>query len=597
MGDRSHPDARVRPQLGLPDRYEAVRHIASGGMASVWCARDRALGRNVAIKLLAERFADDPAGSERFTREARAAARLSGHPNVVMIYDVGETDESAGAPGRAFIVMEYLAGGTVADALRVDSVRRVHTVKWIHEAAAAVDYGHERGVLHRDIKPANLLLDRDRVLHVADFGIARLGTEDTITGTDQVLGTASYLAPERALGRPATEASDRYSLAVAAYELLVGERPFTSAHFAAQARQHVEDKPPAASERNRALPPAVDAVLARGMAKRPEQRWPSAQDFAQAIEAALTETATRTYRAGGARAGAAAGAGAGAAGAAAAVGGGRAARPAAAVGAGRAARTAPRARPVGAGRPRRGTGAPEPGTGTTVALNRRRRRFRGARVPALAALAAGAGVAIAIAGTIGSGGSSGTHSASAGTQREASAATLSHKPPAPPHKQQQTTTRTASTVTATPAAATTPAPLAETLEARGHQLMVDGNYSAAIPVLQQAVTAASPGSLTYAYALYDLGRSLRLAGDPADAAKVLYQRLQIPNQTGTVRAQLQLALLALGDKARSGGAGAGPGAGPGPGKHHGHLVRGGGPPGGGPPGGGPPAGDGSSQGD
>ena len=203
MGDRSHPDARVRPQLGLPDRYEVVRHIASGGMASVWCARDRALGRNVAIKLLAERFADDPAGSERFTREARAAARLSGHPNVVMIYDVGETDESAGAPGRAFIVMEYLAGGTVADALRVDSVRRVHTVKWIHEAAAAVDYGHERGVLHRDIKPANLLLDRDRVLHVADFGIARLGTEDTITGTGQVLGTASYLAPERALdGRP-----------------------------------------------------------------------------------------------------------------------------------------------------------------------------------------------------------------------------------------------------------------------------------------------------------------------------------------------------------------------------------------------------------
>ncbi len=579
MGDRSHPDARVRPQLGLPDRYEAVRHIASGGMASVWCARDRALGRNVAIKLLAERFADDPAGSERFTREARAAARLSGHPNVVMIYDVGETDESAGAPGRAFIVMEYLAGGTVADALRVDSVRRVHTVEWIHEAAAAVDYGHERGVLHRDIKPANLLLDRDRVLHVADFGIARLGTEDTITGTGQVLGTASYLAPERALGRPATEASDRYSLAVAAYELLVGERPFTSAHFAAQARQHVEDEPPAASERNRALPPAIDAVLARGMAKRPEQRWPSAQDFAQAIEAALTEPATRTYRAGGARSGASAGAGAGAA---------------AAVGAGRAARAAPRARPVGSGRPRRGTRAHESGTGVTVPLNRRRRRFHGARVPALAALAAGAGVAIAIAGTIGGGGSSGTHSAAAGTQREASAATVSHKPPAPPPKP-QTTTHTASAVTATPAAATTPAPLAETLEARGHQLMVDGNYSAAIPVLQQAVTAASPGSLTYAYALYDLGRSLRLAGDPADAAKVLYQRLQIPNQTGTVRAQLQLALLALGDKARSGGAGAGPGFGPG--KRHGHLVRGGGPPGGGPPGAGPPTGDGNSQGD
>ncbi|MGH2887940.1 MAG: serine/threonine-protein kinase, partial [Solirubrobacteraceae bacterium] len=272
MGDRSPAGVGVRPDLGLPERYEPLRHIATGGMASVWCARDRALGRNVAIKLLAERFAYDDGAMERFMREARAAARLSGHPNVVMIYDVGETGTVDENPSSAFIVMEYLAGGTVADALRVDSVRRVHAAKWVHEAASAVDYAHSRGVLHRDIKPANLLLDRARVLHVADFGIARLGTEDTITASGQVLCTASYLAPERALGRPATDASDRYSLAVAAYELLVGERPFTATNFAVQARQHVEDEPPAASERNRALPPAVDAVLARGMAKRPEQR-------------------------------------------------------------------------------------------------------------------------------------------------------------------------------------------------------------------------------------------------------------------------------------------------------------------------------------
>ena len=132
---------------------------------------------------------------------------------------------------------------------------------------------------------------------MGDFGIARLGTEDTITGTGQVLGTASYLAPERALGRPATDASDRYSLAVVAYELLVGERPFTSSHFAVQARQHVEEEPPAASSRNRALPPTVDAVLARGMAKRPEERWPSAHEFAQALEAALREPTARPIRA------------------------------------------------------------------------------------------------------------------------------------------------------------------------------------------------------------------------------------------------------------------------------------------------------------
>src|ERR1700751_5277052 len=117
MGELSPADARVRPDLRLPERYEPLRHIATGGMASVWGARDGALGRNVAIKLLAEQFAYDEGAMERFMREARAAARLSGHPNVVMIYDVGEAPALDGGPSRAFIVMEYLAGGTVADAL------------------------------------------------------------------------------------------------------------------------------------------------------------------------------------------------------------------------------------------------------------------------------------------------------------------------------------------------------------------------------------------------------------------------------------------------------------------------------------------------
>jgi eukaryotic-like serine/threonine-protein kinase len=545
MGDRSHADAGVERELGLPGRYEPLRHIAAGGMASVWCARDQALGRNVAIKLLAERFADDEAGASRFMREARAAARLSGHPNVVMIYDVGETDPGVGEGPRAFIVMEYLAGGTVADALRVDSVRRVHTVKWLHEASSALDYAHSRGVLHRDIKPANLLLDRDRTLHVGDFGIARLGTEDTITGTGQVLGTASYLAPERALGRAATEASDRYSLAVVAYELLVGERPFTSTHFAAQARQHVEDEPPAASERNRALPPTVDAVLARGMAKRPEQRWPTAQAFAQALESALREPTTRPIRV--------------------------------------AAAAPPPARPI---RP---------------ATSRPRRRWRGPRVSAVAALAAGAIVAVAVAGTIGSGGGAPARSSITSARRSTPSATTTarrpaaHAKPAPSASTTPTPTPpTTPTVTDTPAAATTPAPTAETLDAQGHQLMMDDNYTAAIPVLRQAVADASPSSLTYAYALYDLGRSLRLAGDPRQAVQVLYQRLQIPNQTGAVREELQLALVALGQQA-NGGAAPGPGP-PGPPGHH--HFHGGGPPAGPGPGpalGGP--GGGGDQGD
>jgi eukaryotic-like serine/threonine-protein kinase len=545
MGDQPQPDARVRKDLGLPGRYEALRHVASGGMASVWCARDRALGRNVAVKLLAERFAGDDEAHERFLREARAAARLSGHPNVVMIYDVGE----AATDGRAFIVMEYLAGGTVADALRVDSVRRVHAVKWVSEAASALDFGHGRGVLHRDIKPANLLLDRDRVLHVADFGIARLGTEDTITGTGQVLGTASYLAPERALGEPATGASDRYSLAVVAFELLVGARPFTSAHFAAQARQHVEEEPPAASVRNRALPPAIDAVLARGMAKRPEDRWPTAQDFAEALDSALAEATTRSHPR---------------------IAAATATRPV------RPSHTtaAPRAAPRPASHP--------PATG-------RRARRRRPRIPALVALIAGAAAAVAIAGTLGGGGASSGSSST--PQRQASAATHKRTAAAKPAPEPKTTQQTViATVTATAtAAATTPPPTAATLEARGHQLMLDGEYAAAIPVLRQVIQASSSTSLTYAYALYDLGRSLWLAGDPRDAVTVLYQRLQIPNQTPQVRQQLQLALVALG-QAANGGDAAGP-----PGHRHDHGGRGNGGPDGGPGSSSGPGGD--SQGD
>jgi hypothetical protein len=140
-------------------------------------------------------------------------------------------------------------------------------------------------------------------------------------------------------------------------------------------------------------------------------------------------------------------------------------------------------------------------------------------------------------------------------------ANTNHAPNKPAAAPKPKTTQTTQTVTASPAAATTPPPTADTLEARGHQLMDAGNYSAAVAVLRQALHAADPGSLTYAYALFDLGRSLRLAGDPRAAVNVLYQRLQIPNQTGVVRQELQLALEALGQKAKSGGAGGPPGLG------------------------------------
>ena len=423
----------------------------------------------------------------------------------------------------------------------------------VNEAASALDYAHSRGVLHRDIKPANLLLDRDRTLHVADFGIARLGTEETITGSGQVLGTASYLAPERAIGQPATAASDRYSLAVATFELLVGERPFTAQHFAAQARQHIEEAPPAASAINRTLPPSVDAD--------PRAR------HGQAPRGAL---AHRTRFRPGDR-----------------VRADRGGDPA-------APRRRVRGRPLGppgsllpdgrrhpAGRTPHPSGRTSdtagkrrtsPRTGSHAPVAYRQSARRRARIPALVALVAGVIASIAIAGTMGGGGGHPAQSA-ASVQHQASAAT--HKTEAAPRKPAATPKpKTTPTVTVTPAAATTPPPTADTLEARGHQLMVDGNYTAAIATLRQAVQAADPGSLTYAYALFDLGRSLRLAGDPKAAVTVLYQRLQIPNQTGVVRQQLQLALQALGQKVTSGGTGAGP-----PGQSHDHRGPGVGPPG------------------
>ena len=276
-------------------------------MASVWCADDRVLGRQVAIKVLADRFVNDEVAVRRFKREARAAARVSAHPHVVTIFDVGDLqDPESGHEGPlgAFIVMEHLAGGTVADALRHDSVSREDARRWLRDAAEALDHAHARGIVHRDIKPANFLLDQNRSVHVADFGIARLASEDTISSAGELFGTAAYLAPEQALGQDATAASDRYALAVAAFEMLTGGRPFTAPHFAAQARQHIDDPPPRASERDGTLPPAVDDVLARGMAKDPEDRYPSAAAFVAALEAALDGPPTaRTHAAGDARRG------------------------------------------------------------------------------------------------------------------------------------------------------------------------------------------------------------------------------------------------------------------------------------------------------
>jgi serine/threonine protein kinase len=268
-------------QIDLPERYTLRGHIANGGMAGVWSADDELLGRPVAIKVLAEHLTEDAVSARRFEREARAAARLSSHPNVVTVYDLGEH------AGRAFIVMERLDGATVADRLRAGRPTPERALRWLRDAAAALDYAHEHGVVHRDVKPGNMLLDEHERVRVADFGIARVAADDTVTGTGQLLGTAAYLSPEQLAGGSSTAASDRYALAVVAFELLTGTRPFAGERLAAQARRRVEVPPPRGSERAPELPARVDVVLQRGMAKDPEARWPTCAAFVESLERAL----------------------------------------------------------------------------------------------------------------------------------------------------------------------------------------------------------------------------------------------------------------------------------------------------------------------
>lgn len=275
----------------LPGRYAGARRIGHGGMGEILLAEDRELGRKVAVKLLDERFARDDALRRRFRREALAAARLSGHPHVVTIFDVGEWHD------RPFIVMEYLPGGTLAERARAGSVPRDQALMWLEQAAAALDAAHAEGIVHRDVKPANLLLDSRDELQVADFGIARVVDDSTgsMTAAGTVLGTAGYLAPEQARGEEATPASDRYALGVVAYELLTGGRPFERGSATAEAVAHIHEEVPPASERGVGLPRQVDDVFERALAKDPARRYRSAAEFLEALQAALN-TSTESTR-------------------------------------------------------------------------------------------------------------------------------------------------------------------------------------------------------------------------------------------------------------------------------------------------------------
>jgi len=260
-------------------------------MGDIFEATDAVLGRTVAVKVLAERYAADFGIRERFQREGLAAAQLSGEPGAVTIFDVGEWND------RPFIVMEHLGGGSLEARLRREGTQPAgRALEWLGQAAATLDAAHRHGIVHRDVKPANLLLNDRGEVRVADFGIASAAGLDSMTLTGTVLGTAGYLAPEQAAGQRSGPASDRYALAVVAYELLSGHRPFERESPTAEAAAHVNAPVPSIAERSSDLPPAADAVFQRALAKDPRARYGSAQEFVAELRNALHRGAETTAR-------------------------------------------------------------------------------------------------------------------------------------------------------------------------------------------------------------------------------------------------------------------------------------------------------------
>jgi serine/threonine-protein kinase len=263
----------------LDQRYELQELIGGGGMADVYRAQDLLLNRPVAVKILHEQFKSDTEFINKFNREAQAAARLS-HPNIVNIYDVGVMDDAH------YIVMEYVPGRTLKDRIKQEGHLSVSDALQVaKDIARALAHAHANNLVHCDIKPHNILMMPDGSAKVADFGIARAVTESTMTYTGNVVGSVHYFSPEQAKGTMITPKSDVYSLGVVLYEMLTGALPFTGETPVSVAMKHLQEEPVSVRELDPAIPPVVEAIVARAMSKDPAMR-PVAAEFMHDIQQA-----------------------------------------------------------------------------------------------------------------------------------------------------------------------------------------------------------------------------------------------------------------------------------------------------------------------
>ena len=272
----------------LSGRYRLESKLGSGGMSTVYLARDETLERWVAVKVMHREISDQPDQLERFRREARAVAQLS-HPNVVAVIDAGEDG------GYPYIVFEYVEGETLKQ--RIDRLGRLP----VDEAAAyAIEIGrglaaaHARRLVHRDVKPQNVLIDAEGRAKVTDFGIARSLESDGLTKTGRVLGTTDYVAPEQAMGQGVDARSDIYSLGVLLYEMLTGEVPFQADTLVGVAMKHVNERMPDVQERRPEISSALAAVIERATAKEPKKRYPDMIAMLADLEGALEVEVARS---------------------------------------------------------------------------------------------------------------------------------------------------------------------------------------------------------------------------------------------------------------------------------------------------------------
>jgi eukaryotic-like serine/threonine-protein kinase len=273
----------------LGGRYRVGTPLGAGGMGEVWAARDLVLDRPVAVKVLGGALAGDGRAAERLRREARAAGRLD-HPNIARVLDLGEQD------GRPYLVMELLEGESLAARIdRAGPMAPAAAARVVAAVADALQAAHSAGVVHRDVKPGNVFLTSGGEVKVLDFGIASAAGEAGLT-TGDLLGTPAYLAPERALGRPATPAADLYSLGVVLYELLAGRRPFEGGSDIELAMAHVNARPAPLGLVAPSAPPTLVAACEHALAKDPAARPPSAAAFARLLRSPAPDADTTRPR-------------------------------------------------------------------------------------------------------------------------------------------------------------------------------------------------------------------------------------------------------------------------------------------------------------